>query len=95
MCHRPHVIHRELLNPEEYLGRGEPLTIGEELPPNVLADVGVAVESHEHCCLEHDLGALNVLVHKQSMLNFSSTLNGAKNLHRKIERGGRMGGEGN
>ncbi len=75
---RPHVVRRELLDPEEYLGGGEPLAVGEELLPDVLADVSVAVKSHEHRHLECNLGTLNVLVHKLSMPHFSSTTNGHK-----------------
>ena len=46
----------------EDLGGGHPPAVGEELPADVLGDVGVAVEAHEHGGLEVDLGPLDLLV---------------------------------
>ena len=46
----------------EDLGGGHSSAVGEELTANVLGNVGVAIETHEHGGLEVDLGTLDLLV---------------------------------
>lgn len=46
----------------EDLGGGHSSAVGEKLTANVLGNVGVAIETHEHGGLEVDLGTLDLLV---------------------------------
>ena len=46
----------------EDLGGGHSSAVGEKLTANVLGDVGVAIQAHEHGGLEVDLGTLDLLV---------------------------------
>mmetsp|Transcript_661 Transcript_661/g.895 ORF Transcript_661/g.895 Transcript_661/m.895 type:complete len:233 (+) Transcript_661:369-1067(+) len=56
------IIHRNRINPTKYLSGSHPPSIRQELPSNILGDIRVPIQSHEHGSLEIDLGPLHLLV---------------------------------
>lgn len=56
------IVDSDGVNSRKYFGRGHPTAVREELSADVLGDIGVAIEAHEHGGLEVDLGPFDLFL---------------------------------